>query len=98
MLYSIEQATLDVKKLQLQGDKEFSTQNFQSAHKLYREAYNKRLVYYARLNAKNSGIYRRLALALLKIGDDECNYLFPNLTEARMFAKLYIKIRILAYY
>ncbi|OMJ67719.1 hypothetical protein SteCoe_35045 [Stentor coeruleus] len=92
MSLSIDKITENIKGLKLQSDRELNSSNFQQAHILLLEAYKLSMTYNLRMNHKNSGIYRRLAIVLLRI----CIYNGYNiaiLKEAKSYSKLYIKIR-----
>ncbi|OMJ65014.1 hypothetical protein SteCoe_39836 [Stentor coeruleus] len=90
---TLEKVTAEVNSLQLAGDLEFNRGNLLEAYEYYRQAYDKRMLFYTRMNAENSKIYKRLAKVLYYIEDNPCEYKFPNLIEARLCAKRYIKIK-----
>ena len=89
----LEKVTAEANYLQLKGDIEFKRKNYMEAHKYYRQAYDHRMLYYTRMHLENSKIYKRLAKVLYYIGDNPCEYKFPNLTEAKLCVKRYIKIK-----
>lgn len=93
MEYSIDCVTNTVKELKLKGDKAIKMQNYHEALDLYRKAHEYRMKFFAEMDLKNSSIYKRLALALSMIDSNECNDNITILAEAKMYAKLYIKIR-----
>lgn len=93
MELSIDQVNFKAKSLLKQGDIEYQNKNYQEALKLFHKAYDYRMLIYTRVDNKNSGIYRRLALSLLRISDDSGRNSFPSLSEANIYVKLYIKIK-----
>lgn len=90
---SLEEANAKAKLLKSQGDKEFIVGSVSEAYNLYKKSYEYTILYYSTMHNRNSGIYRRLALALYTIDDDPKNYTFYNLLEAKRYTSLYIKIR-----
>ncbi|OMJ65074.1 hypothetical protein SteCoe_39443 [Stentor coeruleus] len=89
----IKKVTAEANSLQLMGDIEFKRRNYQEAHRYYRQAYDQRMTGITRMDPGNSKIYKRLAKILFYIRDSFFGYKFPNLIEAKTYAKSYIKIR-----
>lgn len=85
VIESIEEMLVKSKLYLLQGDKEFSLENFQHAHEYYRKAHDCQTLYFSRMDSRNSKIYLRLAQALWKIGDDKSESNYPILTEAKFY-------------
>lgn len=93
MSFTIDQVTAKTNSLILQGDNKYNQKNFQDACNYYTEAYNIKILYYTINHPSNSGLYLRMAMTLYEIGDSKLRIDIPNLKKAKIYAKLYLKIK-----